>query len=91
MLNDTITTAVISVNQTYVNSLKEQGAFDKQAQAKAFEAVYDIVMAQLTDEANTYLQEIYGDLNVYISNKIEEQVNLNKTITAQQQSKGKVY
>lgn len=78
MLNDTITSAVIAVNQTYVDALKEKDAFDKQAQEEAFKRVYETVMLSLTEEANIYLAEIIGDLNAYISTKIEETVKANK-------------
>ncbi|MDD7757541.1 MAG: hypothetical protein PUJ51_24125 [Clostridiales bacterium] len=36
MATDTITNCVIATNQTYVNSLKEQGKFDEAAQKEAF-------------------------------------------------------
>lgn len=79
MLNDTITTTVIAVNQTYVDALKERNAFDKVAQEEAFKRVYETVMMSLTEEADIYLNEIIGDLNAYITAKIEEQVKLNKS------------
>ena len=78
MLDKTITSAVVAVNQTYVDSLKQQGAFDKEAQITAFNKVYEAVMLSLTEEANFYLEEIIGDLNAYITNKIEEEVNIHK-------------
>ena len=80
MLNDTITAAVIAVNQTYVDALKQQDAFDKTAQEEAFKRVYDTVMLTLTEDAEYYLQEIIGDLNAYITTKIEEAVKENKMI-----------
>lgn len=78
MLNDTITAAVIAVNQTYVDALKDQNAFTKEAQEEAFKRVYETVMLSLTEEADKYLSEIIGDLNAYITAKIEEQVKINK-------------
>lgn len=80
MLNDTITSAVIAVNQTYVDALKEKNAFDKAAQEEAFKRVYETVMLTLTEEADKYLEEIIGDLNAYITAKIEEAVKENKLI-----------
>jgi hypothetical protein len=35
-------------------------------------------MAILTDEAKTYLTEIYGDMSAYITTKIEAEVNMSK-------------
>lgn len=78
MLSETITNCVIATNQTYVESLKAQGAFDVEAQKIAFQKTYDSVMAVLSAEAKEYLIAAYGDLSVYIANKIEAEVNLNK-------------
>lgn len=78
MLNSTITSAVVAVNQTYVDALKEKNAFTKEAQEEAFKRVYENVMLSLTEEANVYLAEIIGDLNTYITDKIEEEVNIHK-------------
>ena len=78
LLAETITSCVISTNQTYVNSLKENGQFDEEAQKEAFNKTFNAVMAILTEEAKKYLTEIYGDLSVYISNKIEAEVLFNK-------------
>ena len=83
MLNDTITDCVIATTQTYVDSLKKQGAFDADAQKMAFTMTYTSVMNLLTDEATEYLNEAVGDLNLYITQKIEAEVNLNKTIISE--------
>ena len=74
MLDTTITDCIRATNQTYVNSLKEQCAFDKEAQKKAFKQTYDAVMAILTEDAKEYLNEAINDLNTYITNKIESGV-----------------
>lgn len=78
MLTDTICVCVIATNQTYVESLKKQGKFDKEAQQKAFEMTLESVLSILSDEAKEYLTAIYGDLNNYIMQLIEAQVNQNK-------------
>lgn len=74
MLDDTIINCIIATNQTYVDALKKAGSFDAEAQKQAFKLTYDAVMAILTDEAKTYLNEAIKDLNVYITNKIESGV-----------------
>lgn len=78
MLNDTISDCVIATTQTYVDALKKQGAFDVEAQKVAFNMTYEAVVKLLTDEAQQYLSEAVGDLNLYITQKIEAEVNLNK-------------
>lgn len=79
MLSDTITTCVIATNQTYVEALKKQNAFDAEAQKKAFKLTYEAVMKVLSEDSKTYLTELYGDLSAYIITKIEAEVNNSKT------------
>lgn len=83
MLNSTITDCVIATTQTYVDSLKKQGTFDAEAQKVAFTMTYESVVKLLTDEATEYLNEAVGDLQLYITQKIEAEVNLNKTIISE--------
>lgn len=78
MLSDTIIDCVIATNQTYVESLKKQGKFDLEAQKVAFEMTYNAVINVLSTDAKAYLSNIYGDLNKYITNMIEAEVNKNK-------------
>lgn len=79
MLNDTISDCVIATTQTYVESLKKQGSFDAKAQKEAFNQTYGAVMDILSEEAKEYLNEAIGDLNLYITQKIEAEVKINKT------------
>lgn len=79
MLTDTINSCVIATNQTYVESLKKQGKFDVEAQKQAFERTTQAVLTILSQEAKDYLANIYGDLDKYISEKIEASVNINKS------------
>lgn len=78
MLDDTITKCTIATTQTYVDALKKQGSFDAEAQKVAFQMTYDAVVKILTDEATQYLNSAVGDLNLYITQKIEAEVKLNK-------------
>ena len=78
MLNSTITDCVIATNQTYVEALKQQGKFDIEAQKTAFQMTSKAVLDILSDDAKEYLTAAVGDLNVYITKKIEAEVNLNK-------------
>ena len=78
MINQTITDCVVATNQTYVDSLKETGTFDKAAQEKAFNDTLNAVLAILSDDAKDYIASITGDVNVYLANQIEATVNTNK-------------
>lgn len=78
LLNDTIANCVIATNQTYVETLKKGNAFTADAQKAAFEKTYQAVIATLSEEAQKYLPEVVGDLQTYITQKIEASVNQNK-------------
>lgn len=78
MLNDTIANAVLATTQTYVEALKKEGKFDAEAQKAAFQQTYDAVMKVLTSEAMKYITESVGDLETYVTNKIEAEVRLTK-------------
>lgn len=78
MLQDTIEDAVLATTQTYVEALKNQNMFDAEAQKKAFKLTYDAVMKVLTDDAKKYITSAVGDLETYITNKIESTVKLSK-------------
>lgn len=78
LLDDTIINCVIATNQTYVDSLKQQGAFDANAQKLAFQETSKAVMDILSEDAKIYLTTAVGDLELYITQKIETQVKINK-------------
>lgn len=78
MLESTIIDCVISTTQTYVEALKKEGKFDADAQKIAFTKTYTNVMAILNKDAKKYLEEAIGDLETYVYNKIEAEVNLTK-------------
>ena len=78
MLTTTITDCVVATNQTYVEALKKEGRFDKEAQNKAFQMTYNAIMDILTEDAKEYLNSFYGDLSLYLSKRIEAEVVANK-------------
>ena len=78
MLTNTISDCVLATNQTYVESLKQQGKFDVEAQKQAFLLTSNAVIEILSDDAKVYLTTAVGDLNTYIAKKIEAEVNINK-------------
>ena len=78
MVDETISSCVIAETQTYVDALKKENAFTKEAQKEAFKMAYNSVMSLLTVEAKEYLTNIYGDLSAYIATRIEAEVQLRK-------------
>lgn len=76
MVTETINKCVIATNQTYVESLKDQNIFDEAAQKEAFRRTYEAVLDILTGDAINFISEAYGDVEGYITNSIEAQVNL---------------
>lgn len=80
MANETVAACVVATNQTFVDALKEQGKFDKEAQLEAFEKTKKAVLAILTDDAIVYLTNAVGDIDTYLTQLIEAQVKVNKTV-----------
>ena len=80
MLGSTISDCVIATTQTYVETLKKEGKFDVEAQKEAFNQTYNAVMNILSEEAKEYLTVAVGDLNLFITQKIEAEVNMNKVL-----------
>lgn len=78
MIYNTVVNCVIATNQTYVNSLKDSGSFDESAQKEAFNRTMSAVMAILNEDAKEYISEATGDINVYLTQLIESEVNKRK-------------
>ena len=78
MINATISECVIATNQTYVNSLKDANAFDEAAQKEAFKKTKEAVLMMLSKDMIDYIIEISGDINIYLEQKIEAEVNKNR-------------
>ena len=69
-----VVTAVKSVFQTYVESLKNSGTFDKTAQLEALNKAKAIVTSELTVELKDFIVANYGDLESWITNQIESSI-----------------
>ena len=78
MLTGTIASCVMATTQTYVETLKAKGEFTKEAQKEAFNKTYENVMSILSTECKIYLENTFGDLQTYITNRIEAEVKANK-------------
>ena len=71
--------SVQSTAQTYVDELKKNGNFDKEAQKAAFEKAKNAALAMLSDGAKKTLEELFGDAEQYVSAQIESTVRSMKT------------
>ena len=74
MFEDTVINCVLVITQTYIVSLKKQGKFDVEAQKLAFEMAYNNIIAILADNVKEYLQNGIGNLQIFVNNKIKDEV-----------------
>ena len=70
--------AVRSVFQTYVEALKKEGSFNKDAQIIALNKAKDIALTQMTDDVKDYLVTTYGSLDTWLDTNIEATINILK-------------
>ena len=70
--------AVRSVFQTYVEALKKEGSFNKDAQIIALNKAKDIALTQMTDEVKDYLVTTYVSLDSWLDTNIEATINILK-------------
>lgn len=77
---DAVESAVIAVNQTFVETLKQQGAFDAAAMEKSFLLAKEKAIVILGEAAKEELGLVIGDLEAWIETKIEVYVNRNKQL-----------
>lgn len=75
---DAVITAVESVSQSYVSSLKKSGTFDAKAQEEAFIKSKRAAMDIMSPIAKKVVEEVYGDLSTWLDHKIEQNVKLTK-------------
>lgn len=73
-----VTNAVRVVFQTYVDTLKKNGSFDKEAQAEALNRAKNIALSQITEDTKSYIEENYGDFNNWLTIQIESTIDLLK-------------
>ena len=73
--------AVKCVFQTYVEALKKEGSFNKNAQLIALNKAKDIVLAQLSDDIKDCINKNFGNLDTWINTQIEASINTLKNIS----------
>ncbi len=77
---DAVSTAVTYTSQTFVDALKKEGQFDKDRQQEALKKSLDKAISLLSESAKNALTDIYGDLEAYLTSKIEAEVRSQKTL-----------
>ena len=75
---DNIGDIVIMVSQTFVDSLKESGNFDKEAQAKAFNMAKTAALNGMSDSMKKYIDKYCGGLDEWLRIQIAAWVKKNK-------------
>jgi len=74
-----IMSAVQTVFQEFVETMKKNGTFNEAAQKEAKDRAYKIIMSQLTPELKSYITDNFGDMKEYLMNQIEAMIyNLKK-------------
>ena len=85
-LENIVNKAVITTNQTFVNELKKQGKFDKEAMQEAYRRTYESIIASLSQSFFEYIDEEAVDIDALLKNMIETSVNWNKEKTVIKQA-----
>lgn len=71
MANAAVEASVVYVTQTFVETLKSQGAFTKEKQIEAFNMAKKRILEILSETTIEALNEIYGDLDIWLNTAIE--------------------
>lgn len=75
---DRLEDSVRATFQTYVDDLKKNGAFTKEAQAHALGMALATLLGSLSQEAKDYIQENFGNTETYLTGRIEAEVKRQK-------------
>lgn len=75
-----VTDAVTATNQTLVDGLKKDGKFDEAAAKQAFEQTKATILKILPEDTKNALATLYGDVDAWLTSKIESTVKTVKTV-----------
>lgn len=78
MLADVVTECVQATNQTYVETLKQEGKFDLEAQKNAFKMTKNAVLNILGQDVIEFLISAVQDFDLFVDQQIEATVNTYK-------------
>lgn len=69
-----VTTAVQATNQTFVDDLKKAKKFTKESATEAKNKAFETAKELITEEAANAIEQVYGNVDVYLDNLIEDTV-----------------
>lgn len=75
---EAISVAVMTVSQTYVDTMKRQGKFDAEAQAIAKQMAIDKAKELISREMKFAIESVYTNFDAYLDNYIETVVRESK-------------
>lgn len=81
-IGDTLESTVAATSQTFVDSLKATGSFDKEAQEEAMKQSVGTAKKLLNKEAQELIVKTHGDLDLWLKTQVDKFVReqkLNKT------------
>lgn len=76
---DAVYSAVEYVNQTFVDTLKASGSFDKESAVLAFEKARDAALETMETSTRKWLEKSFDDLDGWLAVQIESAVKGVKT------------
>ena len=65
-IGEVVDATVKLVNQKFVDQLKKDGKFDKEAQKKALQEAIKTAKAMITDEVADIIRDRFGDFEMYL-------------------------
>ena len=69
-----VSIAVSTTNQQFLDQLKADKKFDKAAQKEAFNKTLEMTKQLLTEESIKIIEELFGDVETYLTGIIEDLV-----------------
>lgn len=71
---EVVTLAVNTTNQTFVQSLKDEGTFDKDRAEEAFNATKVEILKMLDEETKEVLEQEFKSTDVFLNSAIESKI-----------------
>ena len=77
-VEEAVSDSVTYVSQVFVDSLKSKNEFTEENQKQAFNMALENVLSNISQNAQDFIEESYGDINNWLTTKIEAVVNRQK-------------